>query len=288
MRTKLCLVFFFFSSPVFLISQVDSTKKMNMLLDYSLEELMNVEVVSASVSKQTLSAAPSTVLVITSQQIDERGYEELSDVLRDVPGIDLIHLHGYVPTYIYFRGMYGADNLRALLMIDGIPENNIAGTNNLAGPAYSLHNVERIEIIYGPSSSVYGANAFGGAINIITKKAETINGLKLQRGQGNLNTSFEKAAYGIKKGPVDLSFSGSLYRTEGPIFKGKGLNYSGSYVDNAYSFSSSVGYSTAKSKALLGFRTFRTPMGWGQILNNLSLQGGQLSTTTNTGTIGVI
>lgn len=288
MKTKICL-FIFYTAPILLLSQTDSVKKMNTLLDYSLEQLMNMEVVSASVSKQTVTDAPSTILVINSQQIEERGYEELSDALRDVPGVDLIHLNGYVPTLIYFRGMYGADNLRALVMIDGIPENNIAGTLDLGGPAYSLHNVERIEIVYGPSSSVYGANAFGGVINVITKKGDAINGLKFQRGQGNLNTSFEKASYGIKKGAVDLNFSGSMYRTDGPVFKSRGLNYTGSYVENAYSFSTSVGYSTGKSKTQLGFRIFRTPMGWGEILCNPNkMLGLPLETNGNKGTMGIL
>ena len=68
--------------------------------------------------------------------------------------------------------MYGAENLRALLMIDGIAENNILGSNDMAGPAYSLHSVERIEIIWGPVSALYGANAFGGIINIISKRRQ--------------------------------------------------------------------------------------------------------------------
>lgn len=289
MRTKCCLILFFYLLPLIIPAQNDSIEKIKALLDYSLEELMRMEVVSASVSKQTVSIAPSTIHVITAQQIEERGYEELGDVLRDVPGIDLIHLNGYVPTLIYFRGMYGADNLRALVMIDGIPENNIAGTLDLVGPAYSLHNVERIEIVYGPSSSVYGANAFGGVINIITKKAEDINGLKIQRGQGNMNTSFERATYGMKKGSVDLLLSGSVYRTDGPVFKSRGLNYSGSYVDNAHSFSGAVGYANAKCKTALGIRMFRSPMGWGQILNSPNkLMGLPAQTNGNAGTAGIL
>jgi outer membrane receptor for ferrienterochelin and colicins len=149
---------------------------MDTLLQLSLEQLMNVKVVTASGFPQTAAEAPSTITVITAEQIKERGYEQLEDALRDIPGIDMIHLNGYAPTLIYFRGMYGAENLRALLMIDGIVENNLVGTNDFAGPAYSLHNVDRIEIIWGPASALYGANAFGGVINIITKKGADING----------------------------------------------------------------------------------------------------------------
>jgi outer membrane receptor for ferrienterochelin and colicins len=290
MKTTIGL-FLFFLAPFILLAQEDSSQNVKVLLDYSIEELMNLKVVSgsAAVSGQKFTEAPSTMLVITAEQIEERGYEELGDALRDLPGIDFIHLNGYAPTLIYFRGMYGAENLRALLMVDGIPENNIAGTSDMAGPAYSLHNVERIEIIWGPSSAVYGANAFGGLINIITKKGGKINGLSVQRGQGNMKTSFEKAAFGLKKGKFDLTFSGSLFRTDGPVFKTRTPNYSGSYVDNAYSFSSAIGYTSAKCKAEIGYRMFDTPMGWGQILNSpTQFLGIPSQGNGNIGTVGIL
>ena len=150
MKTRIFPVLFFFLAPYVVKAQHDSTPNVSNLLNLSLEELMNIKVVTASGYLQTTSEAPSTITVITAQQIAERGYEQLEDALRDIPGIDMIHINGYAPTLIYFRGMYGAENLRALLMIDGIVENNILGSNDMAGPAYSLHNAERIEIIWGP------------------------------------------------------------------------------------------------------------------------------------------
>ena len=73
------------------------------LLNLSLEELMAIKVVTASGYLQTTSEAPSTITVISSKQIEERGYEQLEDALRDIPGIDMIHINGYAPTLIYFR-----------------------------------------------------------------------------------------------------------------------------------------------------------------------------------------
>lgn len=182
MRTRIFLVIVFFISSPVLKAQQDSLAGIAKLVDLSLEELMNIKVVTASGYPQTVLEAPSTITVITAQQIADRGYEQLEDALRDVPGIDMIHLNGYAPTLIYFRGMYGAENLRALLMIDGIAENNIIGSNDMGGPAYSLHNVERIEIIWGPASALYGANAFGGVINIISKKEQTLTVCMQNRG----------------------------------------------------------------------------------------------------------
>ncbi len=153
MRTKFLPVFACLLISSIARAQNDTIPDVTKLIDLSLEELMNIKVVTASGYLQTTTEAPSTVTVITAQQIAERGYEQLQDALRDIPGIDMIHINGYAPTLIYFRGMYGAENLRALLMIDGIVENNILGTNDMAGPAYSLHNIERIEIIWGPGFS---------------------------------------------------------------------------------------------------------------------------------------
>src|ERR1051326_1904264 len=119
MRKTILFVCFFLMTLTYVNAQKDEPE-VTKLMKLSLEDLMNIQVVSASGYLQTTSEAPSTIIVITAQQIAERGYEQLEDALRDVPGIDMIHINGYAPTLFYFRGMYGAENLRALLMIDGI------------------------------------------------------------------------------------------------------------------------------------------------------------------------
>ena len=279
---------FFLVCPLLLHAQADSSD-VKSLLKLSLEDLMNVKVVTASGQLQTTSEAPSTITVITSKQIAERGYEQLEDALRDIPGIDMIHVNGYAPTLIYFRGMYGAENLRALLMIDGIIENNILGSNDMAGPAYSLHNVERIEIIWGPVSAIYGANAFGGVINIITKKGKDINGLHAEAGYGSFNTRFENINAGIKKSRFEFSLAGTLYSTDGPKFTNRDPNYDASYVDKAYSLNTMLSYYAKNSKTTIGFRTYRTPMGWGTYSNSPTKYLGLPSQGyNNLGIVGVL
>ncbi|MFT3682108.1 MAG: TonB-dependent receptor plug domain-containing protein [Ferruginibacter sp.] len=268
MRNKILPILFALLAPLLVQSQVDTNTEMKKLLVLSLKELMDINVVTATGSAQKINEAPSTMNVITAQQIKERGYEQLEDALRDVPGIDFIHTNGYVPTLIYFRGMYGAENLRALLMINGIPENNIIGSNDMAGPAYNLHNVERIEVIWGPASALYGANAFGGVINIITKTGANINGFQAEKGFGTFNTSVDKVQFGINKSNFDIALSGSLYSTDGPKFTNRDPNYTASYVDKAYSFNAVISYSGKQLKSTLGARIYNTPMGWGTFLNS--------------------
>lgn len=267
----------------------DSVPPVERLLHLSLEELMDIRVTTAARVSQKLTEAPATMNVITARQIRERGYQQLEDVLRDIPGIDFIHINGYVPTLIYFRGMYGAENLRVLLLIDGIAENNIIGSNDMAGPAYSLHNVEKIEVVWGPASAIYGANAFGGVINIITKKGAAIQGLEYQKGYGSFNTSSDNIKFGINKSNWDVVVSGSLYSTDGPKFSNRDPNYSASYVDKAYSINAAIGYAYRKTQTTIGARIYNTPMGWGTFLNsptvflNLPSQG-----YGNSGIIGLI
>ena len=280
---------FSFLLPVLCIAQTDSIARVDSLTGLSLEQLMNIKVVTATGFMQTSEEAPATITVITAQEIKDRGYFQLQDALRDIPGIDLIHINGYSPTLIYFRGMYGAENLRALLMIDGIAENNILGTNDIAGPAYSLQNVNRIEIIWGPASALYGANAFGGVINIITKKGNEINGLQLEKGYGSYNTSFESADLGLKTGRWEFDAAASLYSTDGPKFSNRDPNYNASYVNKARSFNGEVSYFAKKSKTTLGYRDYKTPMGYGTFFNSpTNLLGLPSQGYDNRGLVGIL
>ncbi len=289
MKSKILAASMAILSTLYAAAQTDSIPSFAKLLELSLEDLMNIKVVTASGYLQTTSEAPSTITVISAQQIAERGYEQLEDALRDIPGIDMIHINGYAPTLIYFRGMYGAENLRALLMVDGIVENNILGSNDMAGPAYSLHHIERIEIIWGPVSALYGANAFGGVINLITKKGKDIDGLHAEAGFGTFNTRFEKVSLGIRKSRFEFAAAGTLYSSDGPRFTNRDPNYSGSFVDKAYSFNTTLSYYANKSTTTLGYRTYNTPMGWGTYSNSPTMFLGLPSQGfLNQGVVGIV
>src|SRR4051812_4535360 len=95
-------------SSVLAIAQSD-TSNVKELVGLSLESLMDIKVITASGFEQSVAEAPSTMRVITAKQIEERGYEQLEDVLRDMAGVDIIHLSGYMPSVLYFRGLYGAE-----------------------------------------------------------------------------------------------------------------------------------------------------------------------------------
>ncbi|MEO7494401.1 MAG: TonB-dependent receptor, partial [Massilia sp.] len=138
-----------------------------------LEQLLTMEVYSASRYVQQASAAPSSVTVISAAEIRQFGWRTLADVARSVRGLYVNYDRNY--SYLGERGFLrpGDYNTRFLLQIDGNRINDPVYDQAPLGGEFPLDLalVERIEFVPGPGSSVYGSNAFFGVINVITKAA---------------------------------------------------------------------------------------------------------------------
>jgi len=145
---------------------------------FSLEDLLEVEVVSSTKSSENYHTAPSVIYLVTEQQIQQRGYQHLFDVLKDAPGWDFDSPSGgWVEQYAYLRGTRALRQV--LLLVDGVVQNNINDAEIGRYASIPLTTVKQIEVISGPAASLYGANALLGVINITTKKPEDINGGEL-------------------------------------------------------------------------------------------------------------
>jgi outer membrane cobalamin receptor len=145
-------------------------------------ELLNIRIISASVTDERYIDAASNVLVVTGEMIRRRGYRNLVDLLQDLPGFDfaMYHESGESPTSSSVRGIgeKDGDNPKLLMMTDGVPQNNISINSALTlSHEQLLHDVERVEIILGPGSSIHGAQAYAGVINVVTVKKKS--GLEL-------------------------------------------------------------------------------------------------------------
>ena len=97
--------------------------------------------------------------------------------LFHLPGFDVSRGNGVHYSNIYQRGYRSLNTDRTLLLFDGVEENNLWSTTAPLSRQHPLTNVERVEVIYGPTSTMYGANAFLGVINAITKEPEDITGI---------------------------------------------------------------------------------------------------------------
>lgn len=151
----------------------------------------------SSVSKvaEGLREAPATVLVITAEEIRRRGYVDLEQVFHDLPGFDVSRTNGAFYANVYQRGFRSDLTERTLLLIDGVEENSLSVGAAYLSRQYPLSNIQQIDVIYGPASTMYGANAFAGVINIITRQPREL--FERQDGAGSgKNVRVEVDAFG--------------------------------------------------------------------------------------------
>lgn len=190
MRKMYFFLFCFWAVISFVQAQQDSSNfKLFGSSKEDIEEILkkaqnsiDVEVEIATKQKQTIEEAPSIISVVTREDIENYGFREITDILRLVPGfeyaIDVQSLFG-----IGFRGIWGHEG-KVLVMIDNHPINCFGyGNTNFFGhlPASVI---ERIEIIRGPGSSLYGTFAEVAVINIITKTGQGLKGVELNTQAG--------------------------------------------------------------------------------------------------------
>jgi len=155
------------------------------LTDLSLEDLLKLKVntvYAASKFEQEIVQAPAAVSIITAEEIQNHGYRTLADVLRSVRGFYVSYDRNY--SYVGVRGFQrpGDYNGRILLLVNGHQLNDTIFESALLGTEspIDLSVIDRVEVVRGPSSSLYGTNAFFGVVNLITKTGTKQNGVTLE------------------------------------------------------------------------------------------------------------
>lgn len=142
--------------------------------ELSLEDLLNTEVVTAAKRSQKISEAPAAMYVITEGDIRQSGALNIPDVLRMVPGLDVMEISA-TDFVVNARGFNQEMSNKMLVLIDGRSVYwDIYGLVVWDSFPVSLKEIKRIEIVKGPVSALYGANAFSGVINILTKPPEEL------------------------------------------------------------------------------------------------------------------
>ncbi len=172
--------------------------------------------VSIATGSQTLlRQAPAVASVITDADILKMGAIELNQVLETVPGLHVSASNTFNPIFT-IRGIHTNDNPQVLMLINGIPITNaLAGNRGVIWGGMPVQNISRIEVIRGPGAAVYGADAFAGVINIITRTASEIDGLDTGFRAGNFDTQQGWLQYGGKFKGVDVAFSFQAGSTDG-------------------------------------------------------------------------
>ena len=191
------------------------------LAQLSLEELVELEIDSvygASLFLQKVTEAPSSVTIITADHIQRYGYRTLADILRSVRGFYVTNDRNY--SFLGVRGFSrpGDYNARVLLLVDGHRLNDNIFDSSLIGTEFPLdvELIERVEIIHGPSSSLYGTNAFFGVLNVITKRGEAVAGADVTGSAGSFGTRTGRVTFGQTfRNDAELLLSASMYASDG-------------------------------------------------------------------------
>lgn len=168
------------------------------MADLPLEQLMQLQVTTASRYAQTTLEAPAAVSIVTAEDIRTFGYRTLADVLASMRGLYV----SYDRTYHYLgtRGFStpGDYNTRVLLLVNGVRFNDNLYDQASIGTDFplDLDLVERVEFVSGPGSAVYGANAFFGVVNVITRDGRQLGGPQLSTEWGSHGAAKARFSYG--------------------------------------------------------------------------------------------
>jgi len=190
------------------------------LFKMSLQQIMELEVItSASTYEQPINEAHANIITISKEKIARKDYQNLIEVLEDVPGFDFSTFEdsGEYSSHSTHRGIGGdPGNTKLIIMVDGIVQNHIAfNWSNGWTNEQMLFDLERIEIIQGPGSALYGANSFSGVINLITLKGYEGAEARVRLGENNNKNLSLLWGKKLAQGQGHIQFSLRKYDTDG-------------------------------------------------------------------------
>lgn len=187
----------------------------DVLFSMSLEELMNVEINIATGRGQSLMKAPAVATVVTAEEIRAIGATTLDEVLETIPGVHISTSYiNYNPMPVV-RGIFEEGSQPLLMLLNGIPINSIYSGQDNIRRGTPVNTIARIEMIRGPGSAVYGADAFSGVLNIVTKTAQDINGLEVGARAGSFDTRDAWLLYGGTWKGFEIAFMSDFRRSDG-------------------------------------------------------------------------
>lgn len=194
------------------------------LSDMSLEQLMSleVEVETASKYRQKSSDIATSLTVVGKDQIKQFGHRTLGDVLRSVRGFFVSSDRMYENVGIRGFDQSGDYNGRMLVMVDGNRINDAIYDQGFTGTEFpvDVDLIERVEVLRGPGSSIYGNNAFFAVINIITRSGADYRGGELAGSYGSFDTYKGRFSYGRKLGSgLEFLLSGTDLNSAGPTLR---------------------------------------------------------------------
>ncbi len=210
-NTCLSLIVFIYAFTVCAVVSADEEEE-DLLDLYGDQEIISI----ATGSAQPISKAPAVATVITASDIKEIGARDIDEILETVPGLHVSRSSiGRNPIYT-FRGIATDFNPQVLVLINSIPITNLfVGNRSQVWGGMPVESISRIEVIRGPGSAIYGADAFAGVINIVTKNAKEINGTEFGVRYGSFNSKDGWLLHGGEYGGFEFAFMAEFQSTDG-------------------------------------------------------------------------
>ncbi|TAE00762.1 MAG: TonB-dependent receptor [Bacteroidetes bacterium] len=183
-------------------------------------ELESDQTSSVSKRAEKIELAPATMSVITDKDIKKRGYQDVEQIFHDLSGFDISRSNGIGYSNLYQRGYRSASSTdRTLVLVDGVEDNELYTNIAFLSRQFPLSYLKKVEVIYGPASTMYGSNAFLGVINIVTKeendlfKAGKSVGVSAYAGAGTYQNQFADLTLGFRKNKAVFTVSGRIFRS---------------------------------------------------------------------------
>jgi outer membrane receptor for ferrienterochelin and colicin len=196
--------------PTILVSATSVCGTEDIMQVYGDEDMISL----ATGYRQPVAKAPAVATVITAEEIEAIGARTLEQVLETVPGLHISTARSISDVYVV-RGIFSENNAQVLVMINNIPVSDVVNGGRPQTWKMPVFNIERIEIVRGPGSAIYGADAFAGVINVITKTAKNIDGTQLGAEAGSFDTYGGWFLHGGEMGPVDVAVALQGSTTDG-------------------------------------------------------------------------
>lgn len=225
----------------------------------TLDDLLNTPVTTASQNQEKLSEAPATIFVLTAAEIAARGYTQLDQLLEDLPEVEIQYKSEPIAyNWTNIRGASGNDHF--LILLDGVRINAPIGEKMAITGNYNIANIERVEIVIGPGSAIWGADAYGGVVNIISKQLpqdedENVRG-RVQAAYGRFGTLNANGYAQIRKKDIGLTLTAGYNSSKEPYFP---KFYPTEYTWFTDSFMTKGLLQTFEKASAIGYQPWATP-----------------------------
>ncbi len=205
---------FTITTPVY--AQEEEEEVVEDVADISLEDLLNVEITTAGLRPEKIGEVPASVVVVTREDIEKYGYQDLAEVLENIPGLYMTDDYNSINFGV--RGFWTFDPQRnVIVLVNGVKQTyDLTMGNYLRHINMPAEAIDRIEVVRGPMSVIYGTGAFFGAINIFTNRVEPGNEISQVSAAAGSESTFRLFARASGKiEDFQYAFNGSYFGTKG-------------------------------------------------------------------------